>query len=216
MGVDGDQADRPLALERTEPLNDGTGLQSEFAVTRNFHGDKIAVHRAAGVGAGNGDLAAKLFLVDRHQPAAAIRQAAKDTEYAVLGPVDEFYDAAGRFFVGLLDAQQRPIADAGNFSGPGAAEDGDVNDRRCAVRLLVPFRRPRQQLTVAVAAGNVGKHHRRQRTGVMQPLTPLLDVSVVGQLAQHFFQRSAVGILGAECTRNLARANLAGMLADES
>ena len=49
VGVDRDQADRAFALERAEPLNDRAGWQAEPAMARNFDGDEIAVHGAAGV-----------------------------------------------------------------------------------------------------------------------------------------------------------------------
>ena len=114
-----------------------------------------------------------------------------------------------------LDPQQRAVADAGDFAGPRAAQRGNADDRWRAVGLFVPFGRPRQQLAVAVAAGNVGEHDRRQGAGVMQPLSAPLDVALVGELAQHALERRAVGILGAEGARDLARADLAGVLADE-
>ena len=111
---------------------------------------------------------------------------------------------------GSLDAQQRAIADAGDFAGPRAARRDDVDDRRRAVRLFVPFGRPRQKFAVAVAAGDVGEHDRRQRAGVVQPFAPAVDVAFVGKFAQHAFERGAVGILGAEGARDFARADLAG------
>ena len=91
-----------------------------------------------------------------------------------------------------------------------------MDDWRRAMRVLVPFGRPRQQFAVAVAAGDVGEDDGRQRAGVVQALSALLDVPAVGEFAQHLFERGAVGILGAECAGNLARADLAGMLTDES
>ena len=217
VGMDGDQTDRPLALERTEPLHDFAGQQAELAVARDFDGDEIAVLGTAGIARGDCGLAAKLFLVDRNEPATAVRQAAKNAEHAVFGAVDEFYDAAARLLVVcLFDAQQRTIADTGNFSGPRAAGHGEVDHRRRAMRIFVPFRRPRQQFAVAVAAGDVGKDDGRQRAGVVQALSALLDLPAVGEFAQHLFERGAVGVLGAKRAGNLARADLAGMLADES
>ena len=71
-------------------------------------------------------LAAELLLVDRHEPAAAVRQRAEDAEHARLGAVDDLDDAAGvadrvAVVAGLLDAQQRAVADAGDFAGPRLA-----------------------------------------------------------------------------------------------
>ena len=122
MGVDRDQADGALALDRAEPLDDRAGRQPEPAGARHLDRDEIAVHRAAGVTAGDGEFAAELLFVDRHQAAAAARQAAEDAKHAVLGAIDQFDDAGARFLVARsLDAQQRAVADAGDFARPGAA-----------------------------------------------------------------------------------------------
>ena len=52
VGMDGDQADGALALERAEPLDDGAGGKPEPAVPRHLDRDEIAVDRArGGVGA---------------------------------------------------------------------------------------------------------------------------------------------------------------------
>ena len=53
------------------------------------------------------------------------------------------------------------------------------------MRLFVPFGGPRQKFAIAVAAGDVGKHDGRQCAGVMQPFAPPVDVTFVGQFAQH-------------------------------
>src|SRR5580658_831039 len=217
VSVDGDQADRPLVLKRTKPLHDLAGRQTELAVASDFDRDKIAVFRAAGVGGSDGSLAAKLFLVDRNEPPAAVWQAAKNAEHAMLSAVDEFYDAAARLLlICLFDAQQGTIADTRNFSGSRAARHGKMDDWRRPVRVFVPFSRSRQQFTVAVATGDVGEDDGRQRAGVMQALSALFDVPAVGEFAQHLLERSAVGILGAERAGYLARADLAGVLANKS
>ena len=216
VGVDGDQADGALALDRAEPLDNGAGRQTEPAGTRHLDRDQIAVRCAAGVTAGDGEFAAELLFVDRHQAAAAAREAAEDSKHAVLGAIDQFDDAGARFLVTRpLDAQERTVADAGDFARPGAARAGDADDRRSAVRLFIPFRGPGQELAVGVAAGDVGDHYGGQRPGMMQALTPPFDVAFVGKLAQHALERRPVGILGAECPRNLARTDFAGVLADE-
>ena len=49
----------------------------------------------------------------------------------------------------------------------------------------------------------------------MQLLAAALDAAFVGELAQHALERGAVGVLQAEGARDLARADLAGLLADE-
>ena len=81
--------------------------------------------------------------------------------------------------------------------------------------VFVPFGRPRQEFAVAVAAGDIGEHDRRQGAGTVQPLSSPLDVTAFGQFAQHVLERGTVGILGAERAGDLAGADIAGALADE-
>ena len=49
----------------------------------------------------------------------------------------------------------------------------------------------------------------------MQALAAPVDQAFVGNFAQHAVERRAVGVLGAECARNLARADFAAAFADE-
>src|ERR1700732_3853417 len=137
---------------------------------RNLDGDEVAVDRSRGRAGRDRRPAPELLLVARNQAASPAGKTAKDPERAMPGAVDEFDDAsAGLLLARLLDADQRPVADAGDFTRPGAARRADVDDRGRATRVLVPFGRPRQKLAVAVAAGNVGEHHVRQGAGMMQP-----------------------------------------------
>ena len=81
--------------------------------------------------------------------------------------------------------------------------------------VLVPFGRRRDQLAVAVAAGDVGERHGRQGAGVMQLLALGFDAAFVGQFAQHALQLDAAVVLQIEGAGDLARADLAGLVADE-
>ena len=108
------------------------------------------------------------------------------------------------------------LADAGHFARAGPALRGDANNRSRAMRVFIPLGRARQELAVAVAAGDVGKNDRRQRTGAMQPLSAPFDVTAFGQVAQHALELGAVGVFGAERAGDLAGADIAGALADES
>src|SRR4051812_11704920 len=111
VGVDRDQADRALALERAEPLDDACVRQAETAARgRHFSRNEIAVLRIS-VGAGwYRQLPAELLLVDRREPSAARRQRPVDAEHAGARAVDDLDDAAAvadrTVFAGsLLDAQ---------------------------------------------------------------------------------------------------------------
>ena len=111
------------------------------AVARYFDCDEIAVDRACRGVRRDREFAAELLLVDRHQPAAAAGKAAENPERAVLGAVDQLDDVPAGFLVArLVDADQRAVADAGDFARAGAAWRGDVDDRRRAMRLLRPIR----------------------------------------------------------------------------
>ena len=202
----------------SEPSRSTTeaGRQAKPALACHLDGDKIAVGGAGGALARDRQFTTELFLVDRNKPPAAIGQSAKNAEHAMLGAVDQLDDAAVGFFAVAFDTQQCAVADAGDFSRPGAALGGDANDGRRAVRVLVPFGRAREQFAVAVAAGDVGKDDRRQTAGAMQPFPVPFDVTAFGQIAEHALEFGAVGVLGAESAGDLARADIAGALADES
>ena len=91
----------------------------------------------------------------------------------------------------------------------------DADFRRRAALLLVPFGRGGDQFAVAVAAGDVGHHGRRQRRRLVDLLAALGDRAFVGEFAQDALQLDAVGVLQAELARDLAGADLSRMRADE-
>ena len=126
--------------------------------------------------AGMTELLAEHLLVDRLQPAAAVRIFAENSQHALLGTVDDLDDAAAVadavVFFGFLDMQQHAVADAGGLAGARLAHDGNADFRRRAVRLLVPFVGRGDEIAVAVARGDVGQHGGGQGAGVMQLLAP--------------------------------------------
>src|SRR6516162_7330776 len=165
-------------------------------------------------------LLAELFLVNRREPPAAAGRRAVNAEHALPGAVDELDDApavADRIvlFDALLDPQQGTVADAGDLVRPRVARNAHADPGSGAVLGLVPLRRQRDQLAVGVARGDVGEHDGGQGAGVMQLLAAALDQALVGKLAQHALEDGAIGVLQAEGARDLAGADLAGLLADE-
>src|SRR6516164_10310148 len=187
VGVNGDQAHGALGLERAEPLDDASVRQAKSSVPGHLDGNEITVGSARCRLGGNRDFAAELLLIDWNEPAAAARKRAENTERAVFGAVDEFYDASADFLSGgPLDAKERAVADAGDFVRASAARRIDADDgRRRAMERFVPLGRTGQKLAIAVAAGDVGENDRRQSAGVMQPFAPAVDATFVGQIAQH-------------------------------
>ena len=173
VGVDGDQADGALGCERAEPFRHARAGEPEAtAARRGLNGDEIAV---AGLAAGarrDGELAADFFLLNRHDPSAATRRGAENSEHTLAAAVDELDDApavADRIFflAALLDPQQSAVADAGNLAGPGAARNAHANLGRGAVLGLVPFSGERDQLAVGITRGDVGEHDMGQTAGLM-------------------------------------------------
>ncbi len=167
----------------------------------------------------NAEFLAEHLLVDRLQPAAAVRGFAENPQHAVLGMVDDLDDAAAVadavVFLGFLDVQQHAVADAGGFAGLRLARGVDADFRRGPVRLLVPFVGGGDEIAVAVARGDVGEHGGGQGAGMMQLFVPLLDRAFVGEFAQHALEFGAHGVLEAEGAGDLAGADFAGPLADE-
>ena len=180
--VDGDDADRALALERAELLLDARRCQAEAALPLQADRDQVAVLRVLGVARRDGEFLAELLLVDRHQPPATARQRTIDAEHALLGVVDHLDDPAAVadvLVVDLLDAKQRAVSDAGGFARLYTARQ-DADFRRGPER-LVPFGRRCDQFAIGVARGDVREGNRGQGAGMMQLAVLTGDAPVAGQ-----------------------------------
>src|ERR1700722_3471959 len=88
-------------------------------------------------------------------------------------------------------------------------------DFRWIAGFLIPFGGGGDQLAVAVAAGDVGHHGRRQRRGLVDFLALLGNGAGVGEFAQDALQLDAVGVLQSEFPRDLAGADFSRIRADE-
>jgi hypothetical protein len=111
---------------------------------RHLDRHQIAIDGARGRIRGDRKFTAELFFIDRDEAAAAAGEAAKDAERAMLRSVDKLYNPPARFLVRRpFDANERAVADAGNFTGAGAARRDDMDDGGRAVDLFVPLGRPR-------------------------------------------------------------------------
>jgi hypothetical protein len=216
VGMNGDQAHGAFGLERAEPIDDAAGGKAKPSLPAHLDGNEITVGGAGGRVGGNRKFAAELLFVDRNQPAAAVRKRAENAERAMFGAVDKLYDPSACFVSGRpLDANERTVADAGDFVGTGPARRMDADDRRRAVGLFIPFGRAGQELAVAIAPGDVGKNDWWQSAGVMQPFAPPIDAAFIGQIAKHALERGAVGVLSAEGAGDFTDADLTAALADE-
>ena len=221
MRRDRHHADRALALERAEPFVDARRCRAKAAATScDLDRDQLAVLRIPGRAARDDQLAAKLLLVNRREPAAAVGLSTEETEHARLGAIDDLDDASGiaSRIVGiadLFDPQQGAVADAGALARLCAAVALQPDLRRRAMRLLVPLGRGRDEFAVAVAGGDVGHDDIWQRAGAVQLLARPRNLAAFRQLLQRASERGAVGALEAEGARNLAGADLSGLAGDE-
>src|SRR5450432_3343522 len=91
----------------------------------------------------------------------------------------------------------------------------DADFRRLAVFHLIPFGGRGDQFAVAVTAGDVGHHGRRQGCRFADLLAALLNGAFVGEFPQYAFQLDAVGVLQAEFPRDFAGADFSRMRADK-
>ena len=69
---------------------------------------------------------------------------------------------------------------------------------------------------VRIARRDIGENHGGQGAGPVQLLAPTLEVSLVGELAQHVLERDAVAAFEPERAGDLADPHLAGLHADEA
>ncbi len=217
MGVNGDHAHGAFGLERPEPFADPRALQPVAGGPRHLGGDEIAILRIRGCARGDGELLSELFLLDRGKPAAAARKAAKNSQHPVLGTIDDLDDTAlmANGVLDLLGSEQCPVADSRDLSRPAAARNMDANFRRRTMGFLVPFRRDCDQLAIAVACDDVGENHGRQFAGTMQLLALALEVTLLGELAEHVLEVDVVVTGDAEGAGDLPLADLAGTSLDE-
>src|ERR1700689_2627615 len=180
---------------------------------RDLDGDEITVGGARSVARRDCEFTAELLFLDRHQAAAAAGHSTKNSERPVPGAIDQLEDARRCLFVATpLDAQERPVANTG-CGVASTTRNRNVDDWRSAMRGFVPFGRSGQKFAIVVTADNVGNHHRRQCTALTESLALPFDMTAVGKFPQHPLQRRAVRVFGAERARDLAGADLAGMLA---
>src|SRR5882757_5822994 len=87
--------------------------------------------------------------------------------------------------------------------------------RRRSVRGLIPFVGRRDQVAVAIARGDIGKHGRGQRARVMELLALLLDRAFVAEFAQQALEFDAHGVLEAKGAGDFAGADIAALGGDE-
>ena len=159
VGVDGDEADRLLALHRAQLLAHlGLG-QAEALVALQVDGDEIAIDSVAFKALGNVEFAGLALFGDGDQPPAAIGQGAEYAQHLRPRLGDELDDPAhigGRPALWIahgLHAQKRPIIQAGDgLAGAGLAGDPHENARGGAIFGHVPFHGLGDEVAVPVAA----------------------------------------------------------------
>src|ERR1700676_1644914 len=138
-----DQADRFFRCQRSQPFLDLARGQPKTPRAHQIDADEIAILGATGIGLGDVEFAAGLFLVDRDQPSAAIGGLAKNAEHAGLGVIDDLDDAAAidaAFgIVEFLDSEQRAVADTCRRARLWTPRNMNADLRRLAAFDLIPF-----------------------------------------------------------------------------
>ena len=189
--MDRDEADRALALERAEPLLHPRGRQAEAALARELDRDQVAVLRASAVAPGGmSSSRPSCFLSTGTSRPPPFGSARKMPSWRCLRAVEHLDDAAGvadrfAFLAALLGAQQRAVADAGDFAGRA------LRGTWMRMRGASPCASVSHSVGTAISSpsasrcGDVGEHDRGQGAGVVQLLAPLLDRALVGEVAQH-------------------------------
>src|SRR6185436_17874409 len=118
--VNGDDADGALALQRSQSFNHAAGWQAETWRAGGFDRDQVSVLGIGGGASGYRQFLAEHFLVDRLQPAAAMRELTEDAQYPVLGMVDDLDDPTAitnaAIFVGFFNAEQHTVPKSGSFA----------------------------------------------------------------------------------------------------
>src|SRR5262245_7017594 len=186
--VNGNKADGALALQRSKPFDHTAGRQAKAWRARGFDRDQVAIFGIGGGAGGYRQLLSEHLFVDRLQPAASVRNLPENTQYAMLGMIDDLDDAAAVpdpvLFFRLINTEQNTVADAGGFAVTHFAWNMDADFGWRTVCVLIPFVGRGDEIAIAVASCHVGQNRGGQGARVMQFLPALLDGAFIGQFAQ--------------------------------
>ena len=145
-----------------------------------------------------------VFLVDRHDPAAAAHSSAKNPKHLRLPARQELYDAPGVGGFAWLRAlhqfhpHQGAVAGSGGGHSavlPGLGHDQDLRRRSLAD---VPFGGRGEEIAVAVARDHIGENDPRQEARLMQALAPPFDGAIGFEVFQHAFKGDLRGTFDIE------------------
>ena len=209
VGMNGDEARRPLILRIAEPVSDAGIGAAEAGRSAELEADKLAVLGVIG-GVSRDAPLFQLLAVDGIDDTVAAWEGAEDAELAPRGagkPLDRprLVRSIG---VGAKrrDARQNAIADAGGR--PLVLLTLDNKDARRWAMLLEPVGGPGDELAVGIALDDLEHGHGRQHARALELAAGAGDQSVVGHVAQQLFQSDAVAAFDAEGARDLALAGL--------
>ena len=160
VGVDGDQADRALALERAELFLDRARVGKTIAAPASATSTATRSPSLASAPASAGIASSRpsCFLsigASRPPPPGSARKmpSTRCLARSMILMTRPVWRIGVVLSPALLDPQQRAVADAGDLARPGAAGDAAMRIfGGGAVRLLVPFGRDRDQFAVACRA----------------------------------------------------------------
>ena len=167
MGLERDEAHRPLGLDRADGLDDARGREPQAALAQRLDGDEVAVPGFARHPRGHDEFASRRALLDRERASRTVRREAIDGERARLQLVEDLDHPAGisgrfRASVGVeLDPHQHPRANA-RGRGPVPLGAGAAHENARRVPFAAPFHRLGDQFAVAGELGYVGDDERGQ------------------------------------------------------
>ena len=191
VGVDRDQAHRALGFQGAEPLAHARLRQALRALRQKFGTDEIAVGGAPLGTARNLDFAPQTFLVDRHQPAAAVGERtinADDSHRRLVQELDEAALMANTGLVDIAQAQERAVADSGRGSVTRLPPEGEANFRRLAVLGRIPLGGLGDELAVPVAAGDLGDDDLGQPSRDLKTAAASVDLAFFPEPPQQIVQ----------------------------
>src|SRR5512132_2919155 len=160
VGMNGDEARRPLILRIAEPVSDSGIGAAEARRSAELEADELAVLGVVGGASGDAPLF-QLLAVDGIDDTVAARKGAEDAELASRGagkPLDR-PRLVGGVGVGAKrsDARQNAIADAGGR--PLVLLTLDNKDARRRTMLLRPVGRPGDELAIGIALDDLEHGH---------------------------------------------------------
>ena len=184
MGVDGDEARRPLILRIAEPVGDAGIGAAEAGRSAKLEADELAILGVVGGAPGHPPFL-QLLAIDGIDHPAAARERAEDAELAAR---EAWQALDGPRLVGGIgvgpergDPRQHAIADAGG--GPLVLLALDHEDAGRGSVLIRPIGRPGDELAIGIPLDDLEHGYRWQYAWPLKLPPGARDQPVIGHVA---------------------------------